>query len=114
MISSLMTDTVTVLRPGPPTRDSRGNEVPGPPVETIVTGCAVLPPTGQSAPTVELTVGQQTVTISRVLFAPLGTDVRATDQVVHGGRTYEVVGEPSVFDRTSLAHIETTLKAVTG
>ncbi|WP_138905993.1 hypothetical protein [Streptomyces chryseus] len=108
-----MVDDVTVLRPGPPTRDARGNAKPGPVDEIPVTGCAVLPPAGQTAPTVEITDGQQTVIIVRVLYAPLGTDLRPADRIRHAGRTYEVVGEPSPFVAL-LPHIEANLKAVTG
>lgn len=114
MVSRFLTETVTVVRPGAPTRDSRGNDVPGTPTETVVTSCGVFPPTGQTAPTVELTDGRQTVEIIRVLYAPIGTDIRATDRVRHGSVTYEVAGAPSPFAATSLAHVEATLREVTG
>lgn len=114
MIVNFMTDTVIVIRPGAPTRDSRGNVIPGPPVETTVGWCAVLPPTGQTAPTTEITQSAQTVTVVRVLYAPMDTDLRPADKVRFNGQIYEVVGEPSPLNRTSLAHIEANLKAVSG
>ncbi|MEU7039842.1 hypothetical protein AB0A77_02135 [Streptomyces varsoviensis] len=107
-----MTERIVVIRPGPPIMDSRGNERPGPPTETTVDYCAVLPPGGQAAPTTEVTVGRDVVTISRVLFAPSGTDVRATDKIRHAGREYEVVGEPSPYP--VLPHLEANLKSVSG
>ncbi|MET9480939.1 head-tail adaptor protein [Streptomyces sp. NPDC006638] len=109
-----MTDTVVVVRPGPSTRDTRGNVIPGPPTETPVPWCAVLPPTGQTAPTMEITQSAQTVTVVRVLYAPMGTDLRPADKVRFDGKVYEVIGEPSPFNRTTRAHIEANLKAVSG
>lgn len=114
MITSFLTDTIVVIRPGPPTRDSRGNVIPGVPTETTVQHCAVFPPTGQTATTTEITQSADTVTISRVLYAPPGTDVLPMDRIRFEGRTYEVVGQPSEFNRTSMGHIEANLRVVSG
>jgi hypothetical protein len=114
MIVSFMTDSVDILRPGADVRDSRGNVLPGPTTETTVDFCAVLPPSGQTAPTTELADGRQTVTIVRVLFAPAGTDLRPMDRVRHAGRLYEVDGEPNTFGVTAVDHVEVNLRAVTG
>ncbi|OKI19314.1 head-tail adaptor protein [Streptomyces sp. CB03911] len=113
MIGPFMTETVTRIRSGAPTRDAYGNDVEGPAEEVTISGCAVLPPSGQTAPTVELTAGRDQVVIARVLFAPAGTDLRPTDRIRHAGRVYEVDGEPSPYPG-QLAHIEANLKAVNG
>lgn len=107
------TETVTRLRTGPPTQDPYGNDVPGPVVEADIAGCAVLPPGGQAAASVELIEARDQVTVVRVLFAPAGTDLRATDRVRHDGTVYEVHGEPSPYPGP-LAHVTAHLKAVSG
>jgi len=115
LIAALMSDSVTIERDGPPTRDSTGSEVPGPPVTFVVDGATVMSPYG-------VTVGSSSeeqnasdiVTTRRVLFAPLGTDVQPADRVFHDGRKYEVIGHPLEFPMTSLAHMEAALEAVTG
>ncbi|MFI8084366.1 hypothetical protein ACIF6L_26630 [Kitasatospora sp. NPDC086009] len=113
VIGLYMADTVTRVRPGPPTQDAYGNDVPGPPTELEVSRVAVLPPTGQAAPSIEQTDGRDQVVVVRVLFAPAGTDLRATDQIRHRGTLYEVHGQPSEYPGP-LAHIEANLKAVSG
>ncbi|MFI6444717.1 hypothetical protein [Kitasatospora sp. NPDC050543] len=113
MIGVFMTDTVDRLRPGVPTQDAYGNAIPGVDDELEITGVAVLPPAGQTAPSVELTDARDQVVIVRVLFAPGGADIRATDRIRHAGRLYEVHGEPSPY-RGQLAHVEANLKAVSG
>lgn len=112
VIGLYMTDTVTRRR-AVTTTDRYGNVVPGGFSDVEIPGCAVLPPGGQLAASTEYTVNSDLVTISRVLFAPHDSDIAATDQVLHGGRTYEVIGEPADFPGP-LAHLEVNLKVVTG
>jgi hypothetical protein len=110
-----MAETITIKRPGTPTRDSTGTRIPGPPVLITVSGCAVMSPYGVTVgSSSELHDASTTVTTRRVLFAPLGTDVRASDQILRGSETYEVIGRPLDFPLTSLAHMEAALQEVTG
>ncbi|MFC8583233.1 hypothetical protein ACFUGD_01445 [Streptomyces sp. NPDC057217] len=62
----------------------------------------------------ESTDAALTVTTKRVLVAPLGTDVRPDDVLLHDGRRYAVVGEQLEFPLTSLARIEVQVEEVTG
>lgn len=87
-------DEVVIVRPGPPTEDVYGNDVPGPSTEIPVPGCAVAP---REAGSTELTDARDTVIEGLVLYAPHGTVVRPTDQVRVGGDLYEVVGQPGSF-----------------
>jgi hypothetical protein len=107
-----MTDTVIRLRASV-TTDRYGNAVPGHAEETTVVGVAVLPPGGQLAASTEATDGRDHVSVFRVLFAPADTDIVATDQIRHGSRVYDVVGEPAVWT-VGVAHMEVNLLAVTG
>lgn len=112
MIGPFMTDTISVLRMTPIT-DRYGNTVPGEWAPTVVAGCAVLPPQVQITATLETTDNRDHVSSIRALFAPAGTDIRATDRVQHNGTTYEVDGLPSTFPGV-LAHVEANLRVVTG
>src|SRR5690606_21170912 len=76
-------ETVTIVRPGPPTQDEYGNDVPGTPVEIDVPGCGVAPRTSS-----EITDARDTVIVGLTLYAPAGTDLRATDRVRVGGELY--------------------------
>ena len=78
-------DTVTIIRPGPATQDAYGNDAPGAPTEITVTGCGLAPRDGASSGSNELTDARDTVITGLTLYAPYGTDIRATDKVrVHG------------------------------
>lgn len=90
-------DEVVIVRPGPPTEDVYGNDVPGVPTEIPVPGCGVAPRDGTGAGSNELTDARDTVIEGLVLYAPHGTDVKPTDQVRVGGDLYEVVGQPGSF-----------------
>ncbi|KPC89883.1 hypothetical protein ADL27_38355 [Streptomyces sp. NRRL F-6602] len=115
LLAQLMTETWDIERPGEMVRDSTGSYVPGPPVRIPVTRCAVATPYGVTVgSSSEQNEGQSTVTTRRVLFAPVGTDVRPTDHIVRGDERYEVVGRPVVLPLTSLAHVEAQLQEVTG
>ncbi|GAA2108182.1 hypothetical protein [Streptomyces synnematoformans] len=90
-------ETVTVVRPGPPTQDEYGNDLPGVPTETEVAGCGIAPRDGNGAGGNEITDARDTVIIGLTLYAPAGTDLRATDQVRVGGILYDIDGEPGWF-----------------
>lgn len=112
MIGLYMTETVDVLRQTP-TTDRYGNVVAGEWTPTSVDGCAVLPPPVQIAATAETTDNRDHVASIRVLFAPAGTDVVATDRVQHGDTVYDVDGDPSIYPGV-LSHLEANLRRVTG
>lgn len=101
--------TVTVVRPVG--FDRHGDPLPGDPTETVVTGCSVQP-----ASTTEDLDGRDTVAELWDLYAPAGTDLRATDRVRFGGILLEVDGEPLSWDdhRGTAHHLEVRLKRVTG
>jgi hypothetical protein len=104
--------TVTFLRPGPPTRDAHGNNVPGPDVPTPVAGCAVYPRTSS-----ENTDRRDQVVIGLTAVMPYGTDVRATDRVKVDGVIYEIDGEPGVHESPltgAQMGVEVALTRVTG
>jgi hypothetical protein len=115
LIASLMSETLTIERPGPPVRDSTGTKVPGPPVHIEVKNSALMSPygvlVGSSTETQEASM---TVETRRVFAAPLGTDVRKTDRILRGNEKWEVVGDPLEFPLTSLARVEAAVKRVTG
>lgn len=116
LIAQLMSETIEIERPGTPTRDSTGSEVPGSPVRFEVENCAVMSPYGVTVgSSTETHNASTTVETRRMLFAPLGTDVRAADVVVRAnGERWQVEGRPNPLPATSLAHIEAALKEVTG
>ncbi|MBT2412634.1 hypothetical protein J7I94_19060 [Streptomyces sp. ISL-12] len=116
LFAQIFSETITIERPGEPIRDSTGAEVPGPPTRVDVGFCAVIPPYGVTVgSSSETHDASMTVETRRVLFAPLGTDVRAADVVVRtNGERWEVVGRPNQLSATSLAHLEVALKEVTG
>lgn len=110
-------DTVTIVRPGPPTRDEYGNDVPGPAVETVVPGCGISPRDSTGAGSNEIVQGRDTVVAGLLLYAPSGTDIRATDRVRVAGVLYEVDGQPGVFRSPftgSLGPVVAALSLVTG
>ncbi|WP_435601452.1 hypothetical protein [Streptomyces sp. C10-9-1] len=86
--------TITIVRPGPATEDDYGNDVPGPPTEIEVGGCAVEPMDGTGAGPNEDTQGRQQVISGLRVFCPYGTVIHATDQVRVDGELYEVYGKP--------------------
>jgi hypothetical protein len=110
-------DTVTILRPGSPSRDVYGNDVPGPPTEIPVPGCAVAPRDGTGSGTNELTDARDTVISGLMLYAPYGTDIRATDQIRVDGDVYTVEGRAGSFRSPftgSTGPVVVALERVTG
>ncbi len=82
-------ETVEVLHPGAPTRDSAGNYIPGVDVVVPIEGCAVWP-TGST----ENDDTQDQVAERLTLLLPYGTPAAAISRVRVWGRVYNVTGEP--------------------
>lgn len=116
LFAQIFNETISIERPGAPTRDSTGAEVPGPPVSFAVDFCAVISPYGVTVgSSTETHDASTTIETRRVLFAPLGTDVRASDRITRSnGEVWQVEGRPNPLPATSLAHLEANLKEVTG
>lgn len=85
-------ETATVLRPGPPTTDPYGNDIPGVDAETDYAGCAVWPRVSSE----DVQARDQIIDGLYVVF-PTGADVLATDRVRVRSRIYLVDGEPGVY-----------------
>lgn len=110
-------DTVTIVRPGPPTQDAYGNDVPGAPTEIQVAGCGIAPRDSTGSASNEITDARDTVISGLTLYAPYGTDIRATDRVRVGGVMYEVEGLPGSFRSpftASTGPVVAALELVTG
>lgn len=86
-------DTITVVR-APITTDAHNNDRRdwAAATETVVEGCEVQPQGSQ-----ENLVNQDQVLIAYKVFAPAGTDVKATDRVKYDGETFEVFGHPGAW-----------------
>ena len=87
-------EVVTVRRPGAPTQDRNGNDIPGAPVDTDVAGCAVAPRFAGDA----TEQGRQGVIVGMTIYFPSGTDVRATDLLVVRGNPLADVSQASRID----------------
>lgn len=110
-------ETVTIVRPGPPTEDIYGNDVPGAPTEIPLYGCAVAPRDGTGSASNELLDARDTVITGLTLYAPHGTEIRATDKIRVGGDLYEVEGQPGSFRSPftgSTGPVVVALELVTG
>ncbi|MGW6948979.1 hypothetical protein ACWGHD_18895 [Streptomyces xanthophaeus] len=115
LIAALMSETLTIRRPGPRVRDSTGSYVPGPPTEIQIEGCGIISPYGVTVgSSSETNEASETVISRRVFVAPLGTDVRSSDRILRGSEVWEVIGTPMIFPLTSLARVEATVEEVTG
>lgn len=105
-------DTVTVLR-APLVDDGYGNQVPdwSEPTRTDVPGCRLQPERAA-----EYVLDREAVTTRWRLFAPEGTDLRATDRVEYAGVVYQVDGEPERWPSPTgrLAHVEALLRRTEG
>lgn len=87
---TLIGEVVTRLRPGPPTTDSQGNEVPGPDIRLDIEKCAV-------APRLQGDVtegGRQGVIVGTTVYFPSGADVLATDRLEVRGEVHTIEGDP--------------------
>ena len=110
-------DTVTIVRPGTPTQDAYGNDVPGTPIEIAVAGCGIAPRDSTGSASDELTDARDTVISGLTLYAPYGTDIRATDRIRVAGELFDVVGLPGSFRSpftASTGPVVASLKLVTG
>lgn len=85
-------ETITIIRPGTPTEDEYGNQVPGTPTETDVPGCAVAPRSSSE----DLQARDQVI-VGLTVWMPSETDVQATDQMRVRGVLYQVDGEPGGY-----------------
>jgi hypothetical protein len=109
--------TITIVRPGAPARDDYGNDVPGAPTNIQVPGCAVEPHNTATAGPIEVVDARDTVTSGLKLYAPTGTDLRATDQVIVDGVLYNVYGRSGDYQSPftgSTGPVEASLEYVTG
>ncbi|WP_369147040.1 hypothetical protein [Streptomyces sp. R44] len=114
LIAALLADSVRIER-RTRIQDSTGSWVPGPKVTTTIERATVMSPYGVTVgSSSEESAASFTVTTRRVLVAPLGTEIRPDDVVIHRGRRYAVVGEELEFPFTSLARIEVPVEEVTG
>lgn len=109
-------ETVTIVRPGAVTsQDAYGNDVHDPPTEIAVPGCGIEPRHGSGSD--ELTQARDTVIAGLTLYAPAGTDLRATDQVRVAGELYDVDGRSGSYSSPftgSRGPVVATLRLVTG
>lgn len=105
-------DTIAILRAGL-VDDGYGNQVPdwSTPTSTSVPGCRLQPEQAG-----EYVLDREAVVTRWRLFAPDGTDLRATDRVEHAGEVYEVEGEPERWPSPTgrLAHVEALLRRTEG
>lgn len=105
-------DTVTILRAGM-VDDGYGNQTPdwSAPSRADVAGCRLQP-----LPVEDYTLDREAVTTRWRLFAPAGTDLRATDRVEHQDEVYEVEGDPERWPSPTgrLAHVEALLRRTEG
>lgn len=110
-------ETVTLLRPGTPTEDGYGNDVPGSNTETDIAGCVVAPRDGNATSGNEVVQARDQVISGFVVWLPAGTDVRATDRMRVRGVVCEVDGESghwrSPFTAIS-SPVQVSLSRVTG
>lgn len=85
-------ETVIILRPGTPTSDIYGNDVPGADTRTDVEGCLVAPRLQGDA----TEGGRQGVIIGMTVYFPTTrpTDPRATDRLEVRGEVHTIEGDP--------------------
>lgn len=105
-------ETVTIVRPGTPTQDQYGNDVPGAATEISVPGCAVAPRASS-----EDVQARDQVVEGLTVWMPAGTDVRPTDRVRRGGLLFEIDGEAGEWNSpfTGFAGpVQVALSRVTG
>ncbi len=90
-------ETVTVLRDGG--RDKFGDEI-GPVVEIPIGGCLFAPGASYefvAGATRGVQEAANQVDTDATVYAPAGSDVRATDRIRARGVDYQIVGDPKVW-----------------
>lgn len=92
MIPPRRGETVTVLRPGAPTRDAYGNDVAGPDVATDIPYCVIAPRSST-----ERMQNQDLVIAGITVYAPPGSDIQSTDRMAVRGIIYQVDGVPGDY-----------------
>lgn len=98
------TETVQVIRP--PGRDRFGDPLPTAATEFDLPGCLFAP-----GPSVEPGFAANTVDTDGTVYAPTGSDVRATDKIRIRGDVYQVVGKPQVWGTSGVV---VAVRQVTG
>jgi len=108
-------ETVTRIRATPGGYDPFGDPLPGTTDELEISGCAISP--RAQVYTSELTgPGRRAVIDGVLLYAPYGSDILPSDDIVVRGVTYRVDGEPGSWRSPytgARRGIEITLERVT-
>lgn len=103
---------LSVVNPGS-TTDEYGNVT-----TSWTTGATTTTERGliQETQSTEVTVGRDTVVTDKVVLLPVGSTVTSQSRVVANGKTYEVVGDPAVYDTGSpgVRHTEAHLVTFSG
>ena len=112
-------ETVVRLRRGPsPGRDSRGQPIPGPLVETPVPGCVVTPRAETPSVGGDQQQARDTVIVGFTVYDPSRTDWKTTDRVRIRGEVCEITGEPGDWGRSpfsgTLGPVQFAADRVTG
>lgn len=87
--------TVTVRRSSDPDVDEYGDRIPGTTTTFTIADCAVAPRFSDSTESTDRE--DQGVQVGYTVYAPIGADVRFTDQIVINGETCDVDGRPGVW-----------------
>lgn len=73
-------------------------------------GCVIAPlPVGE-----QVDPGRDAIVTRWQFIGPPGTPITALSRVEYGGRTYEVDGDPQVFETGVMDHVEAVLQQVRG
>lgn len=102
--------TITVVRPGTKPADYGTGTQPdwATATSTAVDGCSVQP---AQAPA--YTIDRDSYQTRWTVWAPIGTDIRATDRVAWNGDTYDVDGEVQSWEFGALSHLVLNLRRST-
>jgi hypothetical protein len=104
--------SLSVVNPGS-TTDEYGNVTP-----SWTTGATTVTEKGliQETQSTEVTVGRDTVVTSLIVILPVASVVTSHSRIIANGLTYEVVGNPTVYDTGSpgVRHAEAHLVSSSG
>jgi hypothetical protein len=102
--------TITVVRPGTKPADYGTGTQPdwAAATSTSVDGCSVQP-----TPAPAYTIDRDSYQSRWTVWAPISTDVDASDRVQWNGDTYDVDGEVQRWEFGSLAHVVINLRRST-